>query len=192
MYFFFPSKNLGCYGDGGALYTNNRGLAFIIKKIANHGQERKYHHEVIGVNSRLDTIQAAILSVKLKFLDEYASARRQVAATYNITLNDLKWLKVPKLQMNSTHVYHQYTLKLEKGINRDLFIRHLSQNGIPAMIYYPIPLHLQKAFQTQENKEGDFPISELLCQSVISLPIHTEMNSHECEYIVSVIRMFNN
>ena len=187
---FFPSKNLGCYGDGGALYTNDPVLASTIRKIANHGQAKKYHHELVGVNSRLDTLQAAVLTVKLQHLDEYADARRAAAAAYDKGFEDLSWVQIPVRQPNSTHVFHQYTLKLSKEINRESLRNHLAGKGVPSMVYYPIPLHLQQAFQTDVLKEGDFPISEELCEVVLSLPIHTEMTTEESDYIISALRSF--
>jgi UDP-2-acetamido-2-deoxy-ribo-hexuluronate aminotransferase len=189
---FFPSKNLGCYGDGGALYTNNDELATLIRKIANHGQAKKYHHEVIGVNSRLDTIQAAVLSVKLKRLDQYCKARRDAADYYDKHLAGLSWLYTPKRQQNSTHVFHQYTLKLINPTDRDALRDHLASHGVPSMVYYPIPLHLQDAFRTPEYSEGDFPVSERLCSQVLSLPIHTEMDNQQQDFIISAIKSFRN
>lgn len=187
---FFPSKNLGCYGDGGALYTNDTALGSTIRKIANHGQAKKYHHELVGVNSRLDTIQAAILGVKLKHLDEYADARRKAAAAYDNGFADVSWLQTPVRQANSTHVFHQYTLKLDPEVNREALRKYLSEKGIPSMVYYPVALHLQQAFRTDEFGEGDFPISEKLCEVVLSLPIHTEMTSEELDYIISTVKSF--
>ena len=188
---FFPSKNLGCFGDGGALMTDDADLAANIRKIANHGQAKKYYHDVIGVNSRLDTLQAAILSVKLPYLDLYAAARNKAAAFYDIELGNLKWLQVPERQKNSTHVFHQYTVKLAPEIERDEFRNHLNEKGVPSMIYYPLPLHLQNAFKTEANKEGNFPVSEELCKRVISFPIHTEMTHDELVYITSTIKSFS-
>lgn len=184
---FFPSKNLGCYGDGGALCTNNDELAALISKIANHGQAKKYHHEVVGVNSRLDTLQAAILSVKLKELDNYCQARSKAAAYYDEHLHGLNWLQIPVRQPNSTHVFHQYTLKVD---DRNGLKEYLAGKGIPSMVYYPVPLHLQEAFRSPEYNPGDFPISEALCSQVLSLPIHTEMTTEQQEYIVSAIKSF--
>lgn len=189
---FFPSKNLGCYGDGGALYTNDTYLGSTIKKIANHGQAKKYHHELVGVNSRLDTIQAAILGIKLQHLDEYAEARRSVAAAYDTGFEDLHWLQTPVRQSNSTHVFHQYTLKVSKEVRREALKSYLIEKGIPSMVYYPVALHLQQAFRTNELGEGDFPISEELCECVLSLPIHTEMTSEELDHIISTVRAFRN
>ncbi|MBC7744369.1 MAG: DegT/DnrJ/EryC1/StrS family aminotransferase [Flavobacterium sp.] len=187
---FFPSKNLGCYGDGGALITNDAFLANRIRKIANHGQEIKYCHDVIGVNSRLDTLQAAILLVKLPHLDDYALARNKAADIYDTELGLLDWLQIPARQHNSTHVFHQYTLKLSATIDRELFKVYLSAHGVPSMIYYPIPLHMQNAFKTDTHQEGDFPISEELCKRVISLPIHTEMSADELRFITDTIKLF--
>jgi dTDP-4-amino-4,6-dideoxygalactose transaminase len=189
---FFPSKNLGCYGDGGALYTNDPELGSTIKKIANHGQAKKYHHELVGVNSRLDTIQAAVLGIKLKHLDEYAEARQTVARAYDEGLGNISWLQIPVRQANSTHVFHQYTLKLDRTVDREKLRNYLDSMGIPSMVYYPVALHLQQAFRTEEFGEGDFPISEALCESVLSLPIHTEMSREQQDYIISAIKSFNN
>lgn len=187
---FFPSKNLGCYGDGGALYTNNADLGVKMQKIANHGQAKKYHHELIGVNSRLDTMQAAILNVKLPHLNDYAAARNQVADYYDEQLEKLNWLEIPERQTSSTHVFHQYTIKLKEASDRDKLKEHLASKGIPSMVYYPVALHLQEAFKTPEFGVGDFPVSEDLCTRVISLPIHTEMDEKQLNYIVSSIQSF--
>lgn len=187
---FFPSKNLGCYGDGGALYTNDIELGKKIKMIANHGQSKKYHHQLVGVNSRLDSIQAAVLSVKLKHLNEYEIARQSAAAFYDQNLSELNWLTVPKRIKESTHVFHQYTLIVSDQIDRDNFKQYLQECGIPSMVYYPIPLHLQPAFEQPGLTEGSFPITEKLCKKVISLPMHTEMTQDQLEYIVSSIKAF--
>jgi UDP-2-acetamido-2-deoxy-ribo-hexuluronate aminotransferase len=187
---FFPSKNLGCYGDGGALLTNNPELAQKIKMIANHGQSRKYYHEVIGINSRLDTIQAAILNVKLRDLSNYALSRNNVASYYDKHLGQLDWLEIPARENRSTHVFHQYTVKLKDSADRDKLKSFLLSKGIPSMVYYPVPLHLQEAFKTPAKDVGDYPITESLCLRVISLPIHTEMNEDEKEYITSSIKSF--
>ena len=189
---FFPSKNLGCYGDGGALYTNDSALGIKIRKIANHGQAKKYHHELVGVNSRLDTIQAAVLGIKLKHVDEYADARRVVAAAYDKGFENISWLQAPVRQPNSTHVFHQYTLKVAPGVDRESLKSFLAEKGIPSMVYYPVALHLQQAFRTDEFGKGDFPISEELCDRVLSLPIHTEMTLEELDYIISTARSFKN
>lgn len=187
---FFPSKNLGCYGDGGAMYTNDERLAKKLHMIANHGQERKYYHAVIGCNSRLDTIQAAILTVKLRYLDQYSASRNKVANAYDEAFKDLTWLKTPKRVHNSTHVFHQYTIQLLNSFDRDRLQEYLKQNGIPSMVYYPLPLHFQEAFRKDEFGEGDFPISEDLCTRVLSLPIHTEMDEIVLEYIIGKIIEF--
>jgi len=189
---FFPSKNLGCYGDGGALYTNDAALGIKIRKIANHGQAKKYHHELVGVNSRLDTIQAAVLGVKLKHLDDYANARRTVATAYDTGFENISWLQTPVRQTNSTHVFHQYTLKVAPEVDRESLKNFLAEKGIPSMVYYPVALHLQQAFRTDEFDKGDFPISEELCERVLSLPIHTEMTQEEQNYILTTIRSFKN
>jgi UDP-2-acetamido-2-deoxy-ribo-hexuluronate aminotransferase len=186
---FFPSKNLGCFGDGGALFTQDETLAGKIKMISNHGQRIKYHHEVIGVNSRLDTLQAAILNVKLKYLDEYETRRNEVAAFYDRELSSIPFLEIPFRLKNSTHVFHQYTVRT-KGIDRDAFKAYLESKGIPSMIYYPVPLHLQNAYRRKENPEGSFEITERLSRTVISLPIHTEMKASQLSYICSVIKAF--
>lgn len=185
---FFPSKNLGCYGDGGAIFTKDQTLAERIKMIANHGQRVKYRHEIIGVNSRLDTMQAAILKVKLKYLDEYSAARNGVADFYDRVLTDIPELKRPTRRTDSTHVWHQYTLRILDG-RRDAFKRYLEENGVPSMIYYPIPLHQQPAYK-QETSVNSFPITEMLSEQVISLPIHTEMTTDELEYISTVVHNF--
>ena len=184
---FFPSKNLGCFGDGGAIFTQDPSLAEKIKMIANHGQKIKYHHDIIGVNSRLDTLQAAILNVKLNYLDDYEKRRNKVAEFYDRELSHLNFVEVPFRTVNSTHVFHQYTLKT-KGINRDQYKTHLEGKGIPTMIYYPVPLHLQKAYQKPEYPRGSFKITEELSQTVISLPIHTEMNEEQLTYICNTIK----
>lgn len=186
---FFPSKNLGCYGDGGAMYTNDKTLYENLKMVANHGQIKKYHHTVLGVNSRLDTIQAAILNVKLPHLDRYCSSRLSVALAYNEAFGNLPGVKVPTLSPFSTHVFHQYTLVLEKG-RREEFQAFLQQKGIPSMIYYPIPLYKQEAFKCYAPEGFSLPTTEYLCAHVVSLPIHTEMSAEELEYIISAVREF--
>jgi dTDP-4-amino-4,6-dideoxygalactose transaminase len=188
---FFPSKNLGCYGDGGALYTNDDALAAKIRMIANHGQSVQYVHDSIGVNSRLDSIQAAVLRIKLKHLDEYAAARNKVAAYYDNAFANHPKLKTPARVKNSNHVFHQYTLQL-KNVDRNALRTYLSENGVPAMIYYPIPLHMQKAYTDPRYKEGDFPVTEQLCASVISLPMHTELSEETLHYITTKVLEFIN
>lgn len=183
---FFPSKNLGCYGDGGALYTNDESLAKKIKMIAHHGQSVQYVHDVLGVNSRLDTIQAVVLKAKLKHLDEYAAARNAVADFYDAAFAKNPKLKTPARSKNSTHVFHQYTLQLN-GIDRTQLREQLAERGIPAMIYYPIPLHFQKAFASDRFKKGAFPVTERLCECVLSLPMHTELDQETLNFITSTV-----
>lgn len=186
---FFPSKNLGCYGDGGALFTNDSELAKRLAAIVNHGMYERYYHDEIGVNSRLDTIQAAILRVKLPHLDEYCAARKKVAEYYNDAFNEIKQLETPVTDKQSTHVFHQYTLKL-KDIDREKLQEHLKRKGIPSMVYYPVPLHQQKAYVRPEFKDENYPITMELCKSVISLPIHTEMDENQLKYIVESVKEF--
>ena len=175
---FFPSKNLGCYGDGGALNTDDEALAGKMRMVANHGQRVQYVHDEIGVNSRLDTLQAAVLDVKLKYLNDFAARRIAVADFYDSAFLDLKNIQTPVRAKNSTHVFHQYTLLLKDG-KRDEVRKKLEAKGIPSMIYYPIPLHKQKAYKT----EGNFPVTEELCKNVLSLPIHTEFEKEELNFI---------
>lgn len=187
---FFPSKNLGCFGDGGAVFTQDTILAEKIKVIANHGQKIKYHHEVIGVNSRLDTIQAAILNVKLKYLDVYEKSRNEVADFYDRELSSIPFIETPLRTKNSTHVFHQYTVKI-KGIERDTFKSYLESKGIPSMIYYPVPLHLQKAYGKPHYPTGSFKVTEQLSRTVLSLPIHTEMTVEQLSYICATIKDYS-
>lgn len=186
---FFPSKNLGCMGDGGAMFTNDEQIAKRLKMMANHGQSIQYQHDEIGVNSRLDTIQAAILDIKLKHLDEYAKARNIVADFYDEAFKNHPNLLSPVRVKHSTHVFHQYTLQT-CGINRDELRKYLAEQNIPSMVYYPIPLHFQKAYSTEQFKEGTLPITENLCKCVISLPISTEMNEEQLSYISSHVLKF--
>lgn len=180
---FFPSKNLGCYGDGGAIFTNNDELAATMRAVANHGMVVRYHHDRIGVNSRLDSIQAAVLDAKLPHLDEYIAARQQAAAYYDKAFAGNNKLLIPGRQAHSTHVFHQYTLRVV-GSDRDRLREGLAEKGIPAMIYYPIPLHQQKAYLDPRYKDGDFPVAERLAKCVLSLPMHTELDEEQLEYIV--------
>ncbi|WP_299455588.1 DegT/DnrJ/EryC1/StrS aminotransferase family protein [uncultured Microscilla sp.] len=192
---FFPSKNLGCFGDGGAMTTNNEVLAQSTRIIASHGQTKKYIHDVIGVNSRLDTIQAALLQVKLQHLDSYIEARQKAANYYDQAFAEFTHLKTPVRSDASTHVFHQYTLQMEDSSKRDQLKEHLQKVGVPSMVYYPLPIHFQKAFTHFENieyKKGDFPIAEKLCDSVISLPIHTELNESTQDYIIEHVKRFFN
>jgi UDP-2-acetamido-2-deoxy-ribo-hexuluronate aminotransferase len=186
---FFPSKNLGAFGDGGVMFTRDPALAERIRMIANHGQAKKYHHDLIGVNSRLDTLQASILKVKLAHLDEYARKRALVAEYYDAHLNSLSFLKTPARFKNSTHVFHQYTVKIENG-DRDKLKAHLHDRGIPTMIYYPVPLHFQQAYKRDGFGAGSFPVTEKLSGSVLSLPIHTEMETAQLAYICDSIKSF--
>ncbi len=186
---FFPSKNLGCFGDGGAVFTNNHELAQKIRCIANHGSKIKYFHETVGINSRLDTIQAAILNVKLKYLDQYNTARGKVADFYDSAFSNIPQLTIPRRRNYSTHIFHQYTLRLN-GINRSEFIKYLSEKNIPTMIYYPVPMHLLTAYSSLGYKKGDFPIAEKLSEDVVSLPIHTEITGSSLELIASSVVQF--
>jgi len=195
---FFPTKNLGCYGDGGALYTNDDELAEKIHIIANHGQKVKYHHLVIGCNSRLDTIQAAILDVKLKYLDSYLAARQTAAEYYNNALKDVKGIIIPKVIKNSTATYHQYTLKIvdgevigENGVSkRDALKAFLAEAGIPSMIYYPLPLQEQDAFKPITREAEPLPISKKLAYSVLSLPMHTELTHEIQDKVIERVKLF--
>jgi len=188
---FFPSKNLGCYGDGGAIYTNDDALAKKLRMVAHHGQSVQYVHDVLGVNSRLDTIQAVVLKAKLKHLDEYAAARNKAADFYDKALANHPKLKTPVRVKNSTHVFHQYTLQLT-GVDRTKLREQLAERGIPAMIYYPIPLHEQNAYKNDRFKKGDFPVTEKLCATVLSLPMHTEMDEETLKYITdNLIQLVN-
>jgi len=186
---FFPSKNLGCYGDGGALFTNDDVLAEKISVITNHGSKVKYYHDVIGVNSRLDTLQAAILKVKLPLLDNYCNARRQAAEFYNTAFAKIEELQTPETAPFTTHVFHQYTLKVKNG-KRDILKQWLNDNNIPAMIYYPVPLHLQKAFAEYKDSSKNYPVTEKLSEQVLSLPMHTELDNEQLHYITGKVTEF--
>lgn len=188
---FFPSKNLGCYGDGGAMFTNDPVLAEKLRVIANHGQKKKYYHDSIGVNSRLDTLQAAILRIKLRHLDRYSSSRNEVADRYDQAFLNHPHIKTPKRATNSTHVFHQYTIQVEME-SRDDLKNFLQEKGVPTMVYYPVPLHLQQAYLQYGYLEGEFPVAERLCKKVLSLPIHTEMEPQQQEYIIQAINSFFN
>jgi dTDP-4-amino-4,6-dideoxygalactose transaminase len=180
---FFPSKNLGCYGDGGAMMTNNDLLADRIKMIANHGQSKRYYHDVVGCNSRLDTLQAAVLDIKLRQLDHYNDARRAVAEYYNNAFKSNPKITTPVIADGNTHVFHQYTLILE-GVDRNALQDQLAAEGVPAMIYYPVPAHRQKMFSFLNLPDVDLPVTDWLTHRVISLPIHTEMDQEQLEHIV--------
>ena len=186
---FFPSKNLGCYGDGGAIFTNDDNLAEEMRSVVNHGMKVRYYHDIIGVNSRLDSIQAAILKVKLKHLDEYARERNRAADYYDNAFKDYPQLKTPARWDQTTHVFHQYTLVTE-GIDRDALQQHLMSKDVPAMIYYPVPLHMQKAYLDPRYNEGDFPVTEMLSKRVISLPMSSELDEEQLEYITSSVIEF--
>ena len=184
---FFPSKNLGCYGDGGAIFTNNDELAHTIRGIVNHGMYERYHHDVVGVNSRLDSFQAAILRAKLKNLDLYNEARKAAALKYSDAFKGLDYVETPVRRGDcDTHVYHQYTLKVTNG-KRDALAKHLQEKGIPFGVYYPIPLHRQKAYTDERYNEKDFTITNQLVQEVISLPMHTELEDDQIQYISQTI-----
>ena len=184
---FFPSKNLGCYGDGGAIFTNNDALADEIRCIANHGMLERYHYDRIGVNSRLDSIQAAVLDVKLNYLDSYIASRQRAAAFYDAAFSRCQLITAPARNPQSTHVFHQYTIQLAESIDRDALKAALNEKGVPAMIYYPIPLHLQKAYSGEGYKFGDFPVAERLSTSVISLPMHTELDGEQLQCITDTV-----
>ena len=194
---FFPSKNLGCYGDGGAIFTNNDDLAHTIRGIVNHGMYKRYHHDVIGVNSRLDSIQAAVLDAKLPKLDSYNQARRNAAKKYNTAFRTHPNLVIPKSGTDcdnicdncDCHVFHQYTLKL-KNADRDGLVAHLNAKGIPCGVYYPIPLHQQKAYKSERYDEADFKVTNQLSKEVFSLPMHTEMEDDQIDYIVNTIKEY--
>ena len=187
---FFPSKNLGCYGDGGAIFTNNDDLASALKSVANHGQSKViYHHDIVGCNSRLDTIQAAILDIKLKHLDNYAAARNVVADAYDAAFAKIDGIQTPKRAANSTHVFHQYTMKIKDG-KRDDLQSYLGKKGIPARIYYPVPLDKQPAFQGHAIIPEPLTITNSLCKEVLSLPIHTEMDEATLNTIIEGVKSY--
>jgi UDP-2-acetamido-2-deoxy-ribo-hexuluronate aminotransferase len=185
---FFPSKNLGCFGDGGAIFTNDEMLAQRIYMIANHGQKRKFQFEYIGINSRLDTIQAAVLNVKIKYLNEYTASRQEVAAKYD-ELGNVDGLILPARVHYSSHVFNQYTCRILDG-KRDELKAYLMEKGIPSMIYYPLPMHLQGAYIKHNDTGRAFPVAEKLGKDVLSLPIHTELTMKELEYIIAHIKTF--
>lgn len=188
---FFPSKNLGCYGDGGAIFTQNDDLGKMIRIIANHGQTRQYYHDEVGVNSRLDSIQAAILRIKLRRLDEYATARLRAADYYDQAFKNHPNLRTPVRFASSNHVFHQYTLVLN-GVDREAMKQYLQDREVPAMIYYPVPLHLQKAYRDDRYKEGSFPVTEELCATVLSLPMQTELDHDQLQFITDSVLEFLN
>jgi dTDP-4-amino-4,6-dideoxygalactose transaminase len=186
---FFPSKNLGCYGDGGAIFTNDDELAGKLRMIANHGQSKRYYHDVVGCNSRLDSIQAAVLRIKLRELDHYIDARRKVADHYDQFLSQFEGVTVPVRDKYSRHVFHQYTLQLN-GIDRDALHGFLASKDVPSMIYYPVPAHRQKMFASFGSGETNLPLTDWLTERVISLPIHTEMEQEQLDHICNSIAEF--
>ena len=196
---FFPSKNLGCYGDGGAIFTNDDDLAHTIRGIVNHGMYRRYYHDVVGVNSRLDSIQAAVLNIKLPKLDSYNYARQSAARKYNEAFRDIENIITPVTKKScenicsdcDCHVFHQYTLKITNG-KRDALVEYLNSEGIPCGVYYPVPLHSQKAYQDSRYNEADFTVTNQLIKEVISLPMHTELDDEQIEFITKAIIDFVN
>lgn len=187
---FFPSKNLGCYGDGGAICTNDATLATAMRQIANHGQTIRYHHEMVGCNSRLDSIQAVVLRIKLRSLDAYCNARRKVADYYGEQLSKIAGITVPHRDSKSTHVFHQYTMQLE-GLDRNKLSEFLATKSIPSMIYYPIPAHKQKMFAAFNCENQNLPVTDWLTERVLSLPIHTEMEDEQLVHICQAIKEFS-
>ena len=187
---FFPSKNLGCYGDGGAIFTNDDDLAHTIRGVVNHGMYKRYHHDVVGVNSRLDSLQAVVLNEKLKLLDFYNERRKWAAIRYSQLLQDHSKIETPITSGDcDSHVYHQYTLKIV-GADRDALVAHLQQHDIPCGVYYPIPLHLQKAYADKRYKEEDFAVTNQLIKQVISLPMHSELDEDQIQFICKTILAF--
>jgi dTDP-4-amino-4,6-dideoxygalactose transaminase len=187
---FFPSKNLGCYGDGGALFTHDESMAAKLRMLANHGQSRKYIHDIVGINSRLDALQAAILLVKLQQLDAFIDARQAAAAAYDERLKDLQGVHLPHRNLHSSHVFHQYTLRTDEHIDRDALQQYLTSKGIPTGVYYPLPVYAQKAYRQEGLRTHDFPITEHLCRNVISLPMHTELTAAQIDYICEQLKAF--
>lgn len=189
---FFPSKNLGCYGDGGAIYTNDDKFAKKLRSIANHGMKIRYHYDDIGVNSRLDTLQAAILRVKLKYLTQFNAKRKEVADLYDEAFCGCHSLSVPERVSYSSHIFHQYTIRVKNG-KRDDLKKFLESRNIPSMVYYPAPLHLQEAYRYLGYKENDFPVTSALCKEVLSLPMHPDMEQDQLDYIIlSILKFFDN
>lgn len=186
---FFPSKNLGCYGDGGAIFTNDDDLAKKLRRVCNHGSDVRYYHEVVGVNSRLDSMQAAILRIKLRQLDAYGAARNKVAATYDAAFAKIPALRIPERSKSSTHVFHQYTLRVTNG-HRDGLKEHLEMQGVPAMIYYPVSCHLQNAYKSVRSPEGSLPVTEQLTREVLSLPMSTELDNEQLTHITNAVKSY--
>jgi len=187
---FFPSKNLGCFGDGGALFTRNAARASLLQQLANHGQTQKYHHQHIGLNSRLDTLQAALLRVKLRHLPAAQAARQALGACYDAGLADVPGLYIPARDPRSSHVFHQYTLRIEGDGCREALRQHLAQHGVPSAIYYPRPVHQQPAYAYLGYLAGQFPVAEQLCQQVLSLPLHPGLTGAQLDYIIASTRAF--
>lgn len=191
---FFPSKNLGCYGDGGAIFTNSDEFAGIARSIVNHGMGKRYYYDRYGVNSRLDSVQAAILDIKLKHLDRYNTSRKSAADYYSEHLSKIDGLQAPKENPNSTHVYHQYTLVVDRELHPNFDQFHLQEamrdKGIPAMIYYPMPLHIQDAYKSDRFKDEDYPVTNELCKSVFSLPMHSELSTEQQDYIIENVKNY--
>ena len=188
---FFPSKNLGCYGDGGAIFTNDDELANTLIGMVNHGMYRRYYHDVVGVNSRLDSIQAAVLDIKLPLLDTYCAARHKAAMYYNEAFSSCENITTPKTSIFTTHVFHQYTIQV-KGVDRNALHQHLLDQGIPCAIYYPVPLHLQKAYADERYNEADFKVTNTLIETVLSLPMHTEFDDEQLTFITNTVLNFIN
>ncbi|MCL6274797.1 DegT/DnrJ/EryC1/StrS family aminotransferase [Muricauda sp. 2012CJ35-5] len=196
---FFPSKNLGCYGDGGAIFTNDDDLAHIIRGMVNHGMYKRYYHDVVGVNSRLDSIQAAVLKAKLPNLDAYNTKRKEAASKYNRAFKDQANIVTPQMPKGcgdicvdcDCHVFHQYTLRILNE-KRDSLVQHLNDNGVPCGVYYPVPLHLQKAYKDERYNEADFPVTNQLVKEVISLPMHTELDDEQIDFITNLVIDFVN
>ena len=183
---FFPSKNLGCYGDGGAMMTQDETLAGRLRAICRHGSKEKYNHLYVGLNSRLDALQATVLQVKLHHLDEFIANRKAAAQYYFEALKDIDWVELPDIKQNTKHTFHQFTIKVKNG-KRDALRQYLTEKGIPSMVYYPVPAHLQPAYRHLGYHEGDFPVSERLCLEVLSLPMHTELSEDQLQYICETI-----
>ena len=186
---FYPSKNLGAYGDGGAMFTNDDALAEKLKMIASHGQSKRYYHDVVGCNSRLDALQAAILDIKLKHLDEYIDARRKAADFYDAAFDGIEKITVPYRAPNNRHVFHQYTLTLN-GVDRDALHQFLADNGVPSMIYYPVPAHKQKMFEAFGGSDFQLDVTDWLTKRVISLPVHTELDEEQQNFVISKLLQF--
>ena len=187
---FFPSKNLGCYGDGGAIFTNHDDLAVKMKGLVNHGMYKRYYHDLVGVNSRLDSIQAAILDIKLKNLDQYNSSRRNSAKIYSEKINSKNIIKPIIKYEDDSHVFHQYTLRLING-KRDQMVKFLNENGVPCGIYYPVPLHNQNAYKSKRYIESDFSVTNQICSEVFSLPMHSELSEEQQNFISDLVNEFS-